>query len=126
MSRAPNDQGFSLVESLVALGVFAMAGVALVQLQAHSLSTFARIEQRALADIVAQNRLTEIAASNAAPPLGLTQEEVAFGGRAWRLGVTVARTPDSQTRRVSVAVGADDAEQIAVVHAFVRVPEGAP
>lgn len=120
MSRAPNDQGFSLVEALVALGVFAMAGVALVQLQTHALSTFTRVEERALADLVAQNRMTEMVAARAIPPLGVKQEDVAFAGRDWDLEITVARTPDARTRRVSVAVGA------ATAHAFVPAPESAP
>lgn len=125
MSRPPNDQGFSLVEALVALGVFAMAGVALVQLQAHSLSTFTRVEQRALADLVAQNRLTDMLAARAIPPLGVKTEAVAFAGRDWELAITIARTPDARLRRVSVAVSAD-AVPITTAHAFAPVPEGAP
>lgn len=123
MLRAPNDAGFSLVEALVALAVFAMAGVALVQMQSHSLSAFSRVETRALADLAAQNRLTEIVSSRARPGVGTREEVVAFAGRDWRLGVTIAATPDAQTRRVSVEVGPPNGTPVAVAHAFIA---GAP
>ena len=126
MSRPPNDQGFSLVEALVALGVFAMAGVAIVQLQAHALGAFARVEQRALADLVAQNRMTEVMASHPLPPLGRTQETAHFAGRDWRLSVIVARTPDARTRRISIEAGAPDAAPVALAHAFAPAAEDAP
>ncbi len=126
MSRAASDQGFSLVESLVALGVFAMAGVGLVQLQSHSLSTFARVEQRALADMVAQNRLTELVAARATPALGAKEEDLVFAGRTWRVVTTIAGTQDGRTRRVSVAVNETHGGQATTAYAFVAAAEGAP
>jgi general secretion pathway protein I len=125
MSRAPNESGFSLVEALVALAVFAMAGVALVQLQSQSLITFARVETRALADIAAQNRLTEIVSSRAPPPISSREDQLEFAGRTWRMTTIVTAASDPRTRRVSVSVSDGDAAPSSVAHAFVFVPEGA-
>jgi general secretion pathway protein I len=123
MSRVRNDSGFSIVEALVALAVFAMAGVALVQLQAHSLSTFSEVETRAIANLAAQNRLTEIVAARARPELGVREEEIRFAGRAWLMSVTIAGTPDAETRRVSVSVREPGAGlPSAMAHAFVTAP----
>lgn len=126
MSRAPTDSGFSLVEALVALAVFAMAGVALVQLQSQSLSTFARVETRALADIAAQNRLTQIVAARISPPIGVREEDLNFAGRAWTMNVEVVAASAPNTRRVSVRVADGSGADIVTVHAFVAAPEGAP
>lgn len=126
MSRVPTDSGFSLVEALVALAVFAMAGVALVQLQSQSLNTFARVETRALADIVAQNHLTQIVAARSAPPIGFREEDLSFAGRAWTMNVDVAAASAPNTRRVSVRVADSSGADVVTVHAFVAVPEGAP
>lgn len=126
MSRARNEGGFSLVEALVALAVFAMAGIALVQLQSQSLHTFSRVETRALADLAAQNRLTEILSSRARPGVGSREEEIRFAGRAWRIRVSVVAAPGGQMQRVTVAVGAPGAQPAAIVHAFFVAPEGGP
>lgn len=104
MSRAPTDSGFSLIEALVALAVFAMAGVGLVQLQTHSLQTLSRVESRALADVVAQNRLVELAAGNVSPAQGDTSETTQFAGREWRVATQVAGVGDGSMLRATVTV----------------------
>jgi len=108
MSRAASDRageaGFSVVEALVALFVFAVAGVALVQLQAHSLRTFADVETRALGAILAQNALVEAVAAPAPPDLGLRDDQPELAGRHWRRRVAVEATPDPAMRRVTVLV----------------------
>ena len=126
MSRQRTESGFSLVETLVALAVFAMAGVALVQLQAQSLATFTRVEARALADSAAQNQLTRILASQTSSRTAVTQEEIRFAGRDWRMTTAIIATPDAQTSRVSVAVGPPNAAPIATVHAFLVSPSAVP
>lgn len=128
MSRARNDGGFSLVEALVALAVFASAGVGLVQLQSHSLSTLSRVETIALADLAAQNRITEILAAVVPPDVGTRQEELTFAGRTWSMTVAVVAVPGGGMRRVSVAVGAPGSAPAATAHAFfaVSAPGAAP
>lgn len=126
MSRLQSDSGFSLVEALVALAVFAMAGVALVGLQTQSLHSFSRVETRALADLAAQNRLTQIIASRAHPAVGVQQEELQFAGRAWRMEIRVVAAPGGEMNRITVAVGAPRAEPSAVVHGFIATPEAGP
>nr|WP_281721934.1 type II secretion system minor pseudopilin GspI [Nitrosomonas nitrosa] len=123
MSNAPNDAGFSLVEALVALAVFAMAGVGLVQLQSHSLSTFQRVETRALADIIAQNELTEIISARAQRPVAIGERQVRFAGRDWRVETEIVTTPSPQTRRAVVEVGLTDAPPVSRVSGFFVSPE---
>jgi general secretion pathway protein I len=123
MSRASDrprpDSGFSLVEALVALSVFALAGVSLVSLQTQSLSSLSRAERGALADLVAQNRLVEINAALNAPDFGAQQGDVTFAGRAWTWMTEVNATPDPRTVRIAVAVReAQSGEVLAQVVSF--------
>jgi general secretion pathway protein I len=105
---------------MVALAVFAIAGVALVQLQAHSLSTFAEVETRALADLAAQNRLTKIVSTETRPQAGTHEEEIRFAGREWLMSTTIAGAGGSQTQRVTVIVRErGDRAASATAHAFV-------
>ncbi|HRP10016.1 MAG TPA: type II secretion system minor pseudopilin GspI [Terricaulis sp.] len=127
MSPARTDAGFTLVEALVALGVFAMAGVGLVQLQTHSLRTLVGVETRALAETLAHNILVETVAADAAPALGAREIEQQFAGRAWQVTVTVAGTPDPSARRISVLAREVGGSAPAVqTHAFMATSHEAP
>jgi len=127
MSRPLNDDGFSVVEALVALFVFAIAGVGLMQLQTESLRTLTQVESRVLAQTLAQNRLTEIVAARAKPALGASEDVADFAGRSWRVGAEIVATSDPAIRRVSVTVRATEGQETSIVaHAFFAVQEGAP
>ncbi len=119
LARRSRDGGFSIVEALVALAVFAMAGVGLVQLQTHSLSTLTRVERNALALMVAQNQLVAAIGATAAPDLGASQGETMNAGRTWRWQMRVAPTEDAAIRRIDVSVVEQPAvAPPVVVHAF--------
>ncbi len=123
MSHASNESGFSLVEALVALAVFAMAGVGLVQLQSHSISTFQRVETRALADVIAQNQLTELVSTQAQRPVGSREQTLNFAGRQWRVKIEIVETPSPRTRRAVVEVGPADRRPVSRVSGFFVSPE---
>jgi general secretion pathway protein I len=124
-ARADREAGFSVVEALVALAVFALAGVALIQLQAHSVQTLTRAERVALAGIAAQNKLIEVVASRDRAPIGESGGEVELAGRAWRWRMRVAATADAATRRVTVTVSErEDAPPAARADGFFSVRDG--
>lgn len=112
------DAGFSLVEALVALAVFALAGVGLIQLQAQSLNTLAQVETRALADIVAQNQIVQTLAG-ADTALGERSGRTRLANRDWQYEVSIAPTTDARTWRVEVTVRESESERpVARAHAF--------
>jgi general secretion pathway protein I len=122
MSRRRNDHGFSLVEALAALAVFALAGVGLIQLQAQSLRTLRAVETRALAEIVVENLLTEAVASRETPALGVRDGATRLGNQDWRWRVTVGATAEPLTRVVRADVfEGDAAAPAASSQAFVTV-----
>lgn len=102
MSTADRD-GFTLLELLVALGVFSLAALALVNLTSESVRSQARVETRALGGIVADNLAVE-ASIGPVPPLGRTDGSLGLAGREWRWTREVAGTDDPDIRRVTVEV----------------------
>lgn len=52
-----DDQGFSLIELLVAVAILSFAAVTLLESQTQAVGISSALEQRALAAIVAENRL---------------------------------------------------------------------
>lgn len=127
MSHACNDRGFSLIEALVALAVFAMAGVGLVQLQTQSLRTLVEVETRALASSAVQNRLTELLAADQRPPIGAREEQIVFARRNWTLDVVVQGGAAGAVRRITVSATPRGEESPAAIgHAFFAAPEERP
>lgn len=97
------EDGFSLIEALVALAILAIATVGLVRtVEAHIDSTRA-MEQRAAAMWVAENRLAELEAGIG----GANQVEML--NRPWRVAVIERGTDDPSIRRVRIDVFAGEA-----------------
>ncbi|TDK28684.1 type II secretion system protein GspI [Luteimonas aestuarii] len=84
MRCADRQSGFSLIELLVAMAVFALVVLALLNLSGESTRTAAHVEERVLAGIVAQNLAAEAMLLEpralATPAAGVEE----LGGRRWR------------------------------------------
>lgn len=103
-------RGFSLLELLVALAVFALVVVALLNLAGGSTRSALQIETRALAGILAENLAVEAQLTSAVP--GAAQGDARLGDRQWRWRQTVEPAGAGLTR-VRIAVFADDGQQAA-------------
>lgn len=104
LAKSPHEEsGFTVVETLVALFVFALAGVGLISMQTQSIDSYDRVETRALAAIVAENQLTDTMALRNAPAVGTQEGETELGGRNWRWRLDVLATDDPATLRVQAS-----------------------
>lgn len=103
--RRRGQEGFSLIELLVALAVFSLAVMALLNLAGESTRVAASLEERVLAGVVADNRAVEALAPEEPPQPGLSEGVEQAGGREWRWIRSVTATPDPDIIRVEVRVG---------------------
>lgn len=102
--RHSAQQGFTLLEMLVALAVFSLAALALVRLQGVTLRTAADLDGKALGQIVARNLMVEVRTDPHPPALGEAQGDVENGGRHWHWTRTVRETDDRRLVQVDVTV----------------------
>lgn len=98
------EHGFTIVETLVALFVFALAGVALMSMQTQSSSALSRVESRSLANLVAENNLIDQLARRTPAELGIRSGEAELAGRRWEWSVEIAHTDDPTTLRLRSTV----------------------
>ena len=96
--------GFTLLEVLVALAIFALVAASVLTATARSLQTAARLEDKTLAMWIADNRLTELQLSKSPVADGSEQGEVAFAGRRWQWQSEVQTTSEADMRRVTLWV----------------------
>jgi general secretion pathway protein I len=98
------DDGFTLIEMLVALAIFSLAALALLRLQGVALATTARLDEGALAGIAAQNLAVEAMVASQPPTLGVTTGRETVGGRDWQWTQTVRRSPDPRLQLIEIVV----------------------
>ncbi|MCC8468578.1 type II secretion system minor pseudopilin GspI [Xanthomonas phaseoli] len=83
LADARASGGFSLLELIVALAIFAMAVVGLLNLSGESTRTAVVLEERALAAVVAENQAIEATLAPAAAIGAPAHGQVVLGGRNW-------------------------------------------
>ena len=98
------EGGFTLVEMLVALAIFSLAALALLRLEGATVASTARLQDQAMAQIVARNLAVEVITDPVAPAFGSESGEAANGGRSWRWTRNVARSPEPRIQQIEIQV----------------------
>jgi general secretion pathway protein I len=100
--RGGGEAGFTLIEMLVALSVFAIAALALMRLDGFALATAADLDARAMANLVLRNEAA-LAATDPGPIVrGTTQTNVTNGGRNFTIRKTLSPTDDQRLVRIDL------------------------
>lgn len=100
-----NDvRGFTLLEVLVALAIFAVASVALLAAQNSQLRTDGRLTDKTMAHWAALNRLADMQLQGVFPDIGQGQSSATMGDREWLITTKVEGTPSPDVRRITFSV----------------------
>ncbi|MBK58030.1 MAG: type II secretion system protein GspI [Pseudomonas sp.] len=106
MNPSPaRSSGFTLLEVLVALAIFAIVAAVVLTAAGRSVSNAGRLEALTLAGWIADNHLTELQLQQPAPSVGREDTRLEFGGRQWQTlsEVETSGTPGLLRIRVWVA-----------------------
>lgn len=112
--------GFSLIEMLVALAVFALAVLGLLNLAGESTRTAIAIEERVLAAIVADTVAVEAATLDVREVAVEARGTEEAGGVEWRWTRRATPTADPALLRIDVSVTPPSEERIAAEVALFR------
>ena len=108
-AESRHQQGFTLVEVLVALAIFSLAALALLRLQGSASGTAARLDDKTLAATV------EVMIAALPPAFGRQSGTERNGGRDWRWTRDTQRTPDPRLQRIEIRVAGPDGDTAAAL-----------
>ncbi len=109
-----SSRGFTLVEVMVALVVFAVVSVALVRNTTMSLRQAGILEDRTIAWWLAENEMTALRMRQRSdenfPAVGTDTEFIETGNAEWEVSARIESTENDWVRRVVVSVYKDGRE----------------
>jgi general secretion pathway protein I len=101
------EQGFTLIETLVAMAIFSLAALALLRLEGATLSSTSMLADRVLGQIVVRNLAVQVMTDARAPAFGKAAGSVVNAGRTWRWVQETKRTEDVRIMRIDIIVTDD-------------------
>ncbi|WP_395943819.1 type II secretion system minor pseudopilin GspI [Brevundimonas sp.] len=108
-SSAHERPGFTLIEMLVALAVFSLAAMALLNLSGESTRSAVRVEARTLGGVVAENIAAEAMIAPSLP-VGQVEGETRMANRVWRWRRVVSGAEAPGVGRIDVRVFTDEGQ----------------
>lgn len=84
-----SDRGFTLIEVMIALTVFALLASAIALTNIQSLRNARQLDEQLQARWINQNVLTEIRLEDSFPRSGSTDREYEYNGRTWIVDIEV-------------------------------------
>lgn len=106
------NEGFSLLEVVVAIAVFSLGALAVINVLDEGTRSAIADERRAIATIVAENRLAEAMATTRPPSSGVTRGTEAALSRSWEWELRVAPSPEPRILRIDVSVHEAGSNQV--------------
>jgi len=102
--RMHRSGGFTLLEVLIALAIFALCAAVLLTQSGRALRQQQVLEDRTLARWVAENQLTELQLRGEWQPMGAADTRARMAQRRWKVETRIEATADPDLERVEIAV----------------------
>jgi len=112
MKRVKHEDGFTLVEVVVALGILSTAAIGFSTLSRSSIDSAKQIEMRYLARTVVDNELTRVFTDQADLQIGVTNGQAQQMGRAFEWVRIVEPVPQDGIVAVQLQVREVDSETV--------------
>lgn len=103
---------------LVALAVFSIAALALLNLETVTVTNTMQLQDRTLGQIVARNVAVEALTDPRPPAQGSESGEEVSGGRTWRWTRLTGESPESRILQIDIAVTNEAGDHAAALTVF--------
>jgi len=96
--------GFTLIEVMLAMAVFSIAGLALLGVADNNYRHISHLEQKMFANWVASNQLVEVSLDKTWPPKNNRKGKVEMAGRTWFWQQKVIKTTNKELRSLVMEI----------------------
>lgn len=96
-------KGFTLIEVMIALSIFAVMAAAISRTASQNADTVLYLEEKTLASFVAENRLNQLKLTGY-PAATQTKDDETMAEREWHIVTKVEDTPLPNFRRIEIQV----------------------
>ena len=107
-------KGFTLIEVMLAMAVFSIAGIAILGTADTNVRNLGYLESKIMASWVASNQLVEVTVNSEWPPKNNKKGEVELAGQTWFWQQKVLKTTDKDMRSIVMQVRLDEKEASAL------------
>lgn len=116
--------GFTLIEVMLAMAIFAIAGVSLLSAATNNFNHLSQLEQKILANWVASNQLVTISLEDKWPPQSNKKGKVEMSGHEWFWQQKVIKTTDANMRAVVIEIRVNEKDELALTSLMTYVSKG--
>nr|WP_250885903.1 type II secretion system minor pseudopilin GspI [Shewanella jiangmenensis] len=115
------ERGMTLLEVMMALVIFAIAAISLTKSMSEMMANLPILEERTLAQWVADNQMVDARLETGFPELGKKDGETELAGRTWYWRKEVIKTTDDNFRLIRIKISDDDkySRTLAEVNSYV-------
>jgi len=112
--QAKKTLGFTLIEVMLAMAVFSIAGIALLSAAINNTRNIGYLEDKMLANWVASNQLVTSSLEKKWPPKNNLKGDVELAGRVWFWQQKVIKTTDSDMRAIVMEIRLKEGDELAI------------
>ncbi|NQZ25782.1 MAG: type II secretion system minor pseudopilin GspI [Colwellia sp.] len=112
LARKAKQSGFTLLEVMLAMAVFAIAGVALLGVADNNYRHISHLEEQMFANWVASNQLVEVSLDKTWPPKNNRKGKVEMAGRTWYWQQKVIKTNNKELRSIIMEVRLNEDDEL--------------
>ena len=112
LARKAKQTGFTLLEVMLAMAVFAIAGVALLGVADNNYRHISHLEEQMFANWVASNQLVEVSLDKTWPPKNNRKGKVEMAGRTWYWQQKVIKTNNKELRSIIMEVRLNEDDEL--------------
>jgi len=125
--RKHSQGGFTLLEIMVAMFIFAVAGAAIIKTTTEHINSVGKLEEITFATWVANNQLTRasLLAEKTWPPKNNERGSVEMLDRTWYWQQEVEATSDQSLKAIIISVGNDPEYEGSIVSVTTYVAKSA-
>ncbi len=98
------QQGFTLLEVMMAMLVFASVAMIQQEVTASTVSQYFNVRHKIVASWIAENKITELQLSEVLPATKEYKEEIEFANEDWQVVSRVSKTTNADIHKVDVDV----------------------